>query len=77
MKCSNPDCNRGIGLISYQRGWFDKRSLLFLLRLSRERAEDCGQAGDAAPRLPAINVIVEKTKAHEAPHSPDCCAATN
>jgi hypothetical protein len=25
MKCSNPDCNRGIGLISYHRGWFDKR----------------------------------------------------
>ena len=25
MKCSNPDCNRGIGLIGYQRGWFSKR----------------------------------------------------
>jgi len=25
MKCANPDCNRGIGLVSYQRGWFDKR----------------------------------------------------
>ena len=25
MKCSNPDCNRGIGLIAYQRGWFSKR----------------------------------------------------
>ena len=25
MKCSNPNCNRGIGLIAYQRGWFSKR----------------------------------------------------
>jgi len=25
MKCSNPDCNRGIGLVAYQRGWFGKR----------------------------------------------------
>jgi hypothetical protein len=24
MKCSNPDCNRGIGLID-RRGWFTKR----------------------------------------------------
>ena len=25
MKCSNPGCNRGIGLVAYQRGWFSKR----------------------------------------------------
>jgi hypothetical protein len=25
MKCSSPDCNRGIGLVAYQRGWFSKR----------------------------------------------------
>jgi len=25
MKCSNPDCNRGIGLIAHRRGWFSKR----------------------------------------------------
>ena len=25
MKCSNPDCNRGIGLVAYGRGWFSKR----------------------------------------------------
>jgi len=25
MKCSNPDCNRGIGLVAYRRGWFNKR----------------------------------------------------
>jgi len=24
MKCSNPDCNRNIGLV-HQRGWFSKR----------------------------------------------------
>jgi hypothetical protein len=26
MKCSNLDCNRGIGLVAYRRGWFSKRS---------------------------------------------------
>jgi len=25
MKCSNPHCNRGIGLIAYRRGWFSNR----------------------------------------------------
>jgi hypothetical protein len=25
MKCSNPNCNRGIGLVSYRRGWFGKQ----------------------------------------------------
>jgi hypothetical protein len=25
MKCSNPNCNRGIGLVSHRRGWFSKR----------------------------------------------------
>jgi hypothetical protein len=25
MKCSNPDCSRGIGLVSHRRGWFDKQ----------------------------------------------------
>lgn len=25
MKCSNPDCYRGIGLVAYRRGWFGKR----------------------------------------------------
>src|SRR6516164_9911382 len=25
MKCSNPGCNRGIGLVTYQRGWLSKR----------------------------------------------------
>jgi hypothetical protein len=25
MKCSNPNCGHGIGLVSYRRGWLDKR----------------------------------------------------
>jgi hypothetical protein len=25
MKCSNPNCNRGIGLVAYQRDWVSKR----------------------------------------------------
>jgi hypothetical protein len=25
MKCANPDCNRGIGLVAHRRGWFGKR----------------------------------------------------
>jgi len=25
MKCSNFNCGRGIGLVSYRRAWFDKR----------------------------------------------------
>jgi hypothetical protein len=25
MKCSNPNCNRGIGLVSHQRSSFDKQ----------------------------------------------------
>src|SRR5215470_17300235 len=29
MKCAKPDCIRGIGLVSYQRGWFSKAALLF------------------------------------------------
>jgi len=26
MKCANPNCNHGIGLIAYRRGWSSKRS---------------------------------------------------
>jgi len=25
VKCSNPDCNRGIGLVAYRRDWFSER----------------------------------------------------
>ncbi len=25
MKCAHPMCNRGIGLVSHRRGWFDTR----------------------------------------------------
>jgi len=25
MKCGHPACNRGIGLVSHRRGWFNNR----------------------------------------------------
>jgi hypothetical protein len=25
MDCANPDCNHGIGLVAYRRGWSSKR----------------------------------------------------
>lgn len=25
MRCSNPDCNRSIGLLTYRRSWFGRR----------------------------------------------------
>jgi hypothetical protein len=25
MKCANPNCSRGIGLVAHRRAWFDKR----------------------------------------------------
>jgi hypothetical protein len=25
MRCSNPYCNRGIGLLAHRRGWFSRR----------------------------------------------------
>jgi hypothetical protein len=28
MKCSNPDCIRGIGLVAYQRGWFTSGAIV-------------------------------------------------
>jgi hypothetical protein len=34
MKCANPDCNRSIGLVHYQRGWFKKRR--YCSRLCRD-----------------------------------------
>ena len=42
MKCSNPDCNRRIGLVRYRR-WFSKR-----LYCSRRCREDDGA------RIPAL-----------------------
>ena len=32
MRCSNPDCNRGIGLVAYRRGWSSKRYCTQLCR---------------------------------------------
>jgi hypothetical protein len=34
MKCSNPDCNRSIGLIAYRPRWFSKR--LYCSRYCRD-----------------------------------------
>jgi hypothetical protein len=34
MKCSNPDCSRGIGLVHYRRYWFSKR--LYSSKLCRD-----------------------------------------
>jgi hypothetical protein len=46
MKCSNPDYNRGIGLVCNRRGWFNKRRYCsrncreaFVADLSRSRKE--------------------------------------
>jgi hypothetical protein len=44
MKCSNPDCNRGIGLIAYRRGWFSKR------RYCSKRCRDAFVAGVSTPQ---------------------------
>jgi len=43
MKCSNLDCNRGIGLVAYRRGWFSKR------RYCSKHCRDAFVAG--APKL--------------------------
>jgi hypothetical protein len=40
MRCANPDCNRGIGLVSHQRSWFDKRRYC-----SRQCRDACLAAG--------------------------------
>jgi hypothetical protein len=34
MKCSNPDCNRGIGLLAHRRGWSGKE--LFCSTICRD-----------------------------------------
>jgi len=43
MKCSNPECNRGIGLVSHQRKWFDKR------RYCSMRCRDAFKVGRPKP----------------------------
>jgi hypothetical protein len=40
MKCSHPRCNRRIGLVSYRRGWFDKR--VYCSRACRYNYQDEG-----------------------------------
>jgi hypothetical protein len=44
MKCSNPDCNRGIGLIAYRRGWFSGR------RYCSRHCRDAFVAGASKPQ---------------------------
>jgi hypothetical protein len=46
MKCSNPNCNRGVGLVRYRRGWFSKQRYCsrncrdaFVADLSRSQKE--------------------------------------
>ena len=43
MKCSNPVCNRGIGLVSHQRGWFGKQ------RYCSRRCRDAFKVGQPKP----------------------------
>ena len=43
MKCSNPDRNRGIGLVYHRRGWLSKR---------RYCSRNCGDALVADPPRP-------------------------
>jgi len=47
VKCSNPDCNRGIGLVAYGRGWFT---------LSNARMRSL-----ASLKLPIADVEIEMT----------------
>jgi hypothetical protein len=47
MNCSNPDCDRGIGLIAYRRGWFSKR------RYCSRNCRDTVVAIDSAERSPS------------------------
>ncbi len=43
MKCSNPNCNRSIGLISCRRGWFGQG------RYCSKRCRDSFAADQARP----------------------------
>jgi len=44
MKCSNPDCNHGIGLVAYRRSQFSKR------RYCSKRCRDAWVADAARTR---------------------------
>jgi hypothetical protein len=56
MKCANPTCNHGIGLISYRRGWFAKRQ--FCSRQCRDRFV-VERAKPPAPTRNAATTYVE------------------
>jgi hypothetical protein len=44
MKCSNPGCNRGIGLVAYRRDWFSVADLVHQPRTHRGNALNSGTA---------------------------------
>ena len=47
MRCGHPTCQRGIGLVSYRRGWFGKR-----LYCSRDCRDSYVAAEVRQPREP-------------------------
>ena len=54
MKCSSPDCNRGIGLVAYQRGWFSKR------RYCSKRCRDVFVVNELKlPQKPSVTAYFE------------------
>ena len=84
MKCSNPDCDRGIGLVAYRRGWFSKR------RYCSKRCRDAFMAdapntvlkgfivafvafiGLIVPATFTMAVLAAPSARPEAPHLPGC-----
>ena len=56
MKCANPTCNHGIGLVSYQRGWFAKRR--FCSKQCRDQIV-VERATPSAPKHQAATTYVE------------------
>jgi hypothetical protein len=50
MKCSNPNCNRGLGLVVYRRGWFSKR---------RYCSKDCRD------NFAAVETFATRTEPHD------------
>jgi hypothetical protein len=51
MKCLNPDCDCGIGLVAYRRGWFDNR------RYCSKRCRDAFVA-DAPNLQPKRQIVI-------------------
>ena len=55
MKCSNASCNHDIGLVSYRRGWFDKR------RFCSKRCRDGFKIERPEPDIKNSTVADERT----------------